>query len=681
MIDMLISGLAEMIAVALEALVDLILPLFSFDFTLFNESFPFAKTAYTIFQSIGLGIAFLLASISVIPFFFKSKRNRTTPVHACLLAILAVGGVYYGNYILTAIMDIAQMPYNALMNANIQYGSLESIIEVNSMMSVIYDACYQQSLILYLCLICLIGIAFVKLLLEAVERYSILFVLIYTSPLAAGTLASEVTRGICKRFFTMFISQCILLILNVWSLQMITSLFANLGNAANPMVTLLIGYAFLRIASRLDSYLNSLGLNAAVTGAGLGAELMSAGMALVATGSSFKGGNAVAGSGGILGVSRQVGNVIGKINPISGAADGIRNMAGAAGQTAVAAGRTAYESVANGGSVKEGMNAFKTRFKSDFAKNVHTADMKTQNSSLWARGMGQAAAGANPSAKSVDQTLDTIFANGSVSEQERNDIATTPFAANRAFSSVPKNTEVNDSTIVASTIQGLGVHSGNPDMTEAIQVGLGNINAEQTEYSMTSEGAQMSYTMNGKRHTWNVRNDEQMANLSAKEQSAYTKVRSNGHNYYVKHTNQNDRMGEAFQKMQKEHSSIQLTDSNKNQFSDLVNAERWKGISQKTQTEITTAIYGQDSNISGGMDSRRFWVESQKGYGVSIISANGLSDNGATQDPSGKPLYDRATLENRGYTYNEINGNEYWVKEVAEPNEERKSGEPLFEEY
>lgn len=684
MIDMLISGLAEILAVALETMVSIVLPVFGFSFNAFNDAFPFARTAYTIFQSIALGIVLLLAAAQIIPFFFGYRQNKTTPIRAALFAILAVFGIYYGNYIMTAIMEIAQMPYNAILNSDIGYGSLESVIEINSMMSVVYDACYQQSIVIYIVLLLMIGIAFIKLLLEAVERYVILFVLIYTTPLAASTLASENTSGIFKKFFTMFISQCILLILNVWSLQMITSLFSNMGTATNPMITLLIGYAFLRIASRLDSYLNALGLNAAVTGAGLGVELMATGMMLMSSGSSFKGGKASAGGSGILGFSKSVGGAIGKINPISGGADAAKNfMVGGVGKTAkssMEAFRQAATSTESG-KFKAGARAFGTQWKSSFAQNKHDAWMKTQDQNLLMRNIGQTGGGLSGHDKSLNETLETMFSNGTLSNQELNDIANTSFAANGAFNSIPEEAEINDSAAVAATMQGIGLSSSMPEAEEAIQVGLGNIDADNTAYSMTAEGAQMSYSINGKGHTWDVRNSAQMQSLSLQEQSAYTRFKSDGHTYYAKHLNQNDRVDAMFSKMQKNNTSMPLTDTNKDQFTDFINSTRWNGISPATQKEITTAVQGGGSNISGGVDSRRFWIETEKGYGVSIFSSGGLTDSDITQDTHGNPLYDRATLEDRGYTYNKVNGKEYWVKECTDVPADREYNDHLFNEY
>ena len=67
MVDLLISAIADMIAVGLNAAVDLLLPLLDFDFTSFNEAFPFAAKAYSVFQAIALALVLLLAAVHIIP--------------------------------------------------------------------------------------------------------------------------------------------------------------------------------------------------------------------------------------------------------------------------------------------------------------------------------------------------------------------------------------------------------------------------------------------------------------------------------------------------------------------------------------------------------------------------------------------------------------------------------------
>lgn len=675
MIDLLIAGLAEILGVAMEALVDLIMPIFGFDFTLFNTSFPFAATAYTIFQSIALGIVLVLAASQLIPFFFGAKQSKTTPIRTGLFVILAIFGIYYGNYITTAIIDIAQMPYNALMNASISYGSFVDVIDINSMISVVYDACYASSVLVYIILLLLIGIAFIKLLLEAVERYVILFVLVYTTPLAASSLASESTSGIFKKFFTMFLSQCFLLILNVWSLQMITSLFANMGNSTNPMITLLVGYAFLRIASRLDSYLNSLGLNAAVTGAGLGSEIMAAGMSMLASGSSFKGGKAAAGGGGVLGFSKDVANTIGKINPVSGLSTAAQNFVGGVGKTVAQSAEAAMDAasgVSGTDKISTGANAFGSTFKTKFGENSHAQFMKTQDQSLWMRGVGQAAAG-GPDNPTVSETAEKIFNNGTLSNQELRDVSNTPFAANNVFNGIPEDGEVNDSTAVAATMQGIGLTNAFPEAEEAIQAGLGNIDADHTSYKLTSDGAQMAYSVNGRGHTWDIKNAAQMDALSAQEQAGYTQFKNGHHTFYAKHTAQNDRVGAAFEKASTSDTPITLSENTRQDFNDAVTSHQWSGVPKSTQQKITDAIYSGDESVVGSITPRRICVEDRSsGYGISIFTDKAIG--------TGEGFYTADDLKNRGYSYNNINGNTYWVKASNAVPADHNFNKSLFDE-
>lgn len=729
MVDLIFSSLAELLGVCMEGLVDLILPVFGFTFDTFNQAFPFAKTAYSIFQSVALGIVLLLAAVQIVPFFMGSSNSKSTPIRAGLFAILAVFGIYYGNYITTAIMDIAQMPYDALMAADVKISS----IDINPVIAVIRDACYSNSVLLYIILLVLVGIAFIKLLLEAVERYVVLFVMIYLTPLAASTLASEMTSGVFKKFFTMFISQCVLLILNVWSLQMISSLFQNMMGSGDPMITLLVGYAFLRVASRLDSYLNSLGLNAAVTGVGLGIELLTSGMTVLSKMSPHNNGNksfssesSGGASGNVLGAS--IASGVGKASPVAGAAIGITNAVGGLGKTikeGVAVGKEAA-SEASSGKVAAGIKAGADAIKENIGGNMHDSFMKTQNQSLWARSIGQAAAAA--SGTSVNDTVAAMTNTGDLTDQQMRDISNNTFVADKAYNSVSDDMEISEPATVAAVMQGIGLTKTTPDAKEAIEAGSGAIDADALDYSITASGSQMRYEKDGKVHSWNVKNATQFTNLSAQEKQGYTAFKNdNGHTYYVKHdasraateaqkqqaakavreeqiftkaaqfgtspnidvsdyaymqtqpkSKQNQFINTMFESVAQSDSTIELNEQTQDQFAEILSTGSWKGVSSSMQSDIVSAVKS-GSTIKGSFDYRGFSVGADDGKNVCILTSNVISTDGEDYDAKGNPLYTREYLENRGYAYNNIDGKEYWAKaDMLDPRDKFMN---TFEEH
>ena len=526
MIDLIFVGIADAISIFLEGIIGLLLPCLGFDFTAFSTAFPYAADAFVIFQKVAIGIILLIAAVQIAFFFIAKEQNRSTPIRIAFFTFFAVGGVYYGNYILEAIMVIAQLPYDALLNTGVDFAGLDAgnmVVWIGC-----NDLFYGISPLLYIVVLLMIGIAFIKLLLEAIERYVVLFGLIYLSPLAASTIASDATNGIFKRYFTMFLSQCLLLILNVWSLKMTISLFRSLPDSAVPMFTLLIGYAFIRFASRIDSYLNSLGMNAAVTGAGLGAELMASGMAMLAGASALGGGkmpigNAGGKSGGgniLTDTASRISNFAEKWSPGAAIGNAAKSGLGAVAKTAGEAFNQAKDAAAAGASPQEWFKTAQDAWGANWQSNWSDAQNQMGHSMIFRGAFG-------------DNTIGdyTMF-----SPSARQAVENNAYMADQAFNSNSDGGEMYDSASVSSIANGIGLEGFDQEAQEAIAVGNGTLPAENMEYSKTADGLHMGYSRDGKDHEWDVKNSTQYAALSPDEQQMYAPFKSkDGHQYYARH--------------------------------------------------------------------------------------------------------------------------------------------------
>ena len=694
MVELIISGLAKAVALAMEAAVNFLLPIFGFNFETFVTAFPFAATAYKIFQSIALGIVLLLSAAQLLPFFFNSAKNRTTPLRIAFGAILAVGAIYYGNYILEGIMQIAEMPYKAMMAADISATAQFS----TSWMSVISEVVSAVSILLYIFLLIMIGFSYLKLLLEAVERYVILFVLLYLSPLPASTLASEETSGIFKRFLSMFIAQCILLVLNVWSLQMVNSLFASVAKVGNDqkIICLIVGYAFIRIASRLDSYMNSLGLNAAITGSGLGAELAATGMSLLSK-FSPRGGKGFAGdqkgnSSGILGLSRGLSGFVQKHSPVAGLGVMGKNAAGAAGKTAVQ-GIAAAKNAQHAG--QSGIAAFGKAVKDNIGDNMHDAWLSTQGQNNAAKFIGGAHAGVSSRFQTGSE--------GTITEQNKNDIARHAHLAGTAMASIGEGATFQDPSIVGSVMQGIGI-DGLDGGSELIGVATGAALAENLNTTLTDTGIHASYQIDGKQHDWDIKNYSQHNVLSASEQAGYTAFKSaDGATYYARHSEERllspaqqkdidignaisrfcadpvgnplsaeqisyigahkDSYNSLMDQMAAQGTSVPYTketaDMCANLFEMNAAATRPSNVSRKVLAEARNAIADFESgdvkqfSFSGrGMFTS--FNENNRGKTINFLTEHGAADY---QNADGSP--DHSRLRNRGYVFNDVNGQKH----------------------
>lgn len=170
-------------------------------------------------------------------------------------------------------------------------------------------------LVLVLLITILIGTQFVMYLLEVIERYVILGVLYFTSPLAFSTAGSKSTSNIFAAWVRMVVSQLILMTFNVLFLRLFLegasrftealTLFSEkyTTDAVHSFVLIwaMLLFGVLYVGTRVDTYMSVLGLSTAQTGRGMGAAMLACGVAARRTWSDAKaaGGLAMkAGKGG-----------------------------------------------------------------------------------------------------------------------------------------------------------------------------------------------------------------------------------------------------------------------------------------------------------------------------------------------------------------------------------------------
>ena len=184
-------------------------------------------------------------------------------------------------------LDIATAPYTALMDIQMTaedftFAGVEAML-MNGLTSLIATISVVGLLLLVILEIAL-GWNYFKLLLETVERYIVVGVLCYTSPLAYSMGASKVTVPVFRSWCHMVGSQLLLLVLNVWFLRGFnSSMGAYIGNGGalstgygSVFLWLFCALAFLKTAQKFDSYLAAMGLNVAQTGSSMGMELLMA---------------------------------------------------------------------------------------------------------------------------------------------------------------------------------------------------------------------------------------------------------------------------------------------------------------------------------------------------------------------------------------------------------------------
>ena len=325
------EGIVDWVASTVTDLMDAVSGMFlnalGTDMFVMESYFPFVAKAFTVMQYIAWTILLLITVWQL----FRSLGGPITEaenpwsliLRSCLFAVL----IWFAKPIFLYVLEIARAPYTALMDLSngsetFTFSGVENVIK-NGVTNFVSTVSVVGEILVLILMISL-GWNYFKLLLEVVERYVVVGVLCYTSPLAYSMGASKATGQVFKSWCRMVGSQLLLLVMNVWFLRAFNSsvgyYVANGGVLSNGkgsvFLWLFCAIAFLKTAQRFDSYLSSIGLNVAQTGSGLGMELLVAARVLTSAGGGFmKAGHAFAGAG-VAGASS--GFMAGLANKFSG---------------------------------------------------------------------------------------------------------------------------------------------------------------------------------------------------------------------------------------------------------------------------------------------------------------------------------------------------------------------------
>jgi len=269
--------------------------------TAMEEYFPFAVSAYTVIQYTAWALLLLIVSWQLFRAFGGPLTEAESPVQLLARGAIFAFLIAYAKPIFSIALDIARAPYTALMDTsmdpgNFTFAGVEQALS-NGLITIVSIATVVGLILLIILMIALAWNYF-KLLLETVERYVLVGVLCYTSPLAYAMGASKATSRVFQSWCRMVGSQLLLLVLNVWFLRAFDSsvgqFIANGGALTNGQGSIFLwlfcALALLKIAQRCDSHLAALGLSVAQTGSSMGIEMLMA--ARVLTGFSKGGGTA-----------------------------------------------------------------------------------------------------------------------------------------------------------------------------------------------------------------------------------------------------------------------------------------------------------------------------------------------------------------------------------------------------
>lgn len=319
MLDWIFEGIVTWVSSIVSQMMDAVSGLFlqalGTDMTVMEEYFPFVTKAFSVMQYMAWAVLFLITVWQLFRVFGGPITEAENPwvllARSSLFALL----IGYAKPIFMIVLDIARAPYTALMEISMSaedftFAGVEQALS-NGLTTIVAIVSVVGLLLLIILEIAL-GWNYFKLLLETVERYIVVGVLCYTSPLAFSMGASKATAPVFKSWCRMVGSQLLLLVMNVWFLRGFNSSVGQyIGNGGalstgqgSIFLWLFCALAFLKTAQKFDSYLAAMGLNVAQTGSSMGMELMMAARVISgvgggarSAGSVFRGGSTATGTG------------------------------------------------------------------------------------------------------------------------------------------------------------------------------------------------------------------------------------------------------------------------------------------------------------------------------------------------------------------------------------------------
>ena len=297
--EAIIDWVGRTVTSVMDAVSGLFLNALGTDMTAMEEYFPFVSKAFTIMQYTAWALLFIILVWQLFKSFGGPITEAEEPWGLVLRSSLFAILIYFAKPIFLYVLNIARGPYTALMDVAVTgesftFAGIEAVLKNGIVHYVSFISVVGA--ILQIILIIALGWNYFKLLLEVVERYIVVGVLCYTSPLAYSMGGSKATIQVFKSWCRMVGSQLLLLVMNVWFLRAFNTSVAQyvinggaLSNGkGNVFLWLFCAIAFLKTAQRFDAYLASIGLNVAQTGTGMGMELLMAARVVTGIGGGFR---------------------------------------------------------------------------------------------------------------------------------------------------------------------------------------------------------------------------------------------------------------------------------------------------------------------------------------------------------------------------------------------------------
>ena len=231
-LDGIVAWIAEQVMNGLDLITTSVLGALGCDMKVFIRYFPAAETMYNIFLALGIGIILLNWVWQLFKNFgLGIGIEAEDPLKLTMRSVLFIILTFYSRDIVNIALELGGTPYEWILDQALPQ---ISFADFNSVLLVILGVCANGSVLLIaLILVLVLAWNFVKLLIEAAERYVKLGILVFTAPVAFSMGASQTTSPIFKSWCRMLGTQLLLLVLNAWCLKLFVSMFGAF--IANPL--------------------------------------------------------------------------------------------------------------------------------------------------------------------------------------------------------------------------------------------------------------------------------------------------------------------------------------------------------------------------------------------------------------------------------------------------------------
>lgn len=231
-LDSIVEWISEQVMHGLDLISTSVLGALGCDMNTFLRYFPAADTMYKIFVALAIGLILLNWIWQLFKNYGLSAGiEAEDPIKLSIRSILFILVAYYSNDIVNICLKIGGTPYKWILDSELP---ALSFADFNSVIITILGVCANGGVALIaLILLLILAWNYIKLLLEAAERYVLLGVMVYTAPVAFAMGASQTTSNIFKSWCRMFGGQLFLLVMNAWCLRLFTSMVGNF--ISNPL--------------------------------------------------------------------------------------------------------------------------------------------------------------------------------------------------------------------------------------------------------------------------------------------------------------------------------------------------------------------------------------------------------------------------------------------------------------